>query len=403
MAEQKEHWFDYDHIFDDIRKSSDQTAQSTPLNVEITDLSHFKIYESSQKHKWSCWTHVCQSPRGVLQLTFKNIEGGPDDLKPEYRWQYNNPEALKKAGITRFYKTIESADTGKTWTTIGTSDDSDTSIPRIYPSLWLDDNTILGTGGANSGWDEEKDNYSNIGLAMTARSSDNGKTWCDQVILNDNDKDIFFHESRIRKLRDGTIVLPAYGQFGYKNKTPYDGWDSVLYFSTDNGLTWSEPLIIGMGSKTLSFEEPAVTELGNGDLLVVLRHTNVTKAGTDEVYVNCGQVVVRKVDNKWVVGPHTMTPMGFRGHPVLFRTRSGVLICAGSGNQFNFSIDDAKTWSQTQYLADPVYNRHNHYPVLIETPDGRVMSIYHFGNDWPYPSPEPQWIHATTFRVKPCK
>jgi hypothetical protein len=120
-----------------------------------------------------------------------------------------------------------------------------------------------------------------------------------------------------------------------------------------------------------------------------------------EVYVNCGQIVVRKVKGEWVAGPHVMTPLGFRGHPVLQRTRAGVLICAGSGNQFNFSVDEGKTWSETQRMEDPAYKRHNHYPMLVEMPDGRVMSIYHFGNDWPYPSPEPQWIHATVFRVCP--
>jgi len=402
MTEKKvEHWLDYDHIFDDVRKTCGKTAQSIPLPVEITDMEHFKIYESSQDRKWSCWSHVCQNSEGALRVTFKNIEGGPPDLKSEYRWQYNDPESLKKAGITRFYTTIESVDGGKTWTTLEISDESDTAIPRLFPGIWLDKNTLLGTGGVNSGWDEKKDNYSNIGLVMTARSTDNGKTWHDKVTLNDINKDIFFHEGRVRQLRDGTIVLPVYGQFDYKNRALKNGWDAALFFSSDGGLTWSDPLVVGLAQPTLSFEEPGVVELSNGDVLVVIRHTNVTKADSDEVYVNCGQVVVRKVDGQWVAGPHTMTPMGFRGHPVLLRTRQGVLICAGSGNQFNFSIDDAKTWSQTQHLADPAYNRHNHYPVLVELLDGRVMSIYHFGNDWPYPSPEPQWIHATTFRVNP--
>ena len=180
-----------------------------------------------------------------------------------------------------------------------------------------------------------------------------------------------------------------------------DGFDAALYFSYDGGHSWSEPLIVGTTTKALSYEEPAVVELGNGDLLVVARHTNRLKADSPEVYVNCGQVVVRKIDGRWAVGPHAITSMGFRGHPALLRTSQGVLICAGSGDQYNFSIDDGKTWSKTQYINDPVYNRHNHYPVLLETPDGRVMSIYHFGNDLPYPAPEPQWIHATTFRVEP--
>jgi len=403
MAEKKvEHWFDYDHIFDDVRKTCGQTAQSIPLNVEITDMEHFKIYESSQDRKWSSWVRLCQSPQAI-RITFTNIEGGPPDLKPEYRWQFNSPEALAKAGVTRTYRTMESTDGGKTWNFIGIADASDTTRLRISPNIWLDKNTLLGTGGAMNGWDVQKDTFTCIGLTVTARSTDGGATWTDHVTLNDIEKDKFYHEARPKQLRDGTLILPVFGQFGYKNKTIRDGWDSALYFSTDGGLSWSEPLIIGLGAPTFSFEEPAVEELGNGDVLVVMRHTNPSKADSDEVYVNCGQVVVRKVEGQWVTGPHVMTPMGFRGHPALLRTRQGILICAGSGNQFNFSVDDGKTWSQTQHIADPAYNRHNHYPVLLELPDGRVMSIYHFGNDWPYPPPEPEWIHATTFHVNPLK
>lgn len=402
MTNTKEHWLDYDHLFDDIRESDERTGRSVPLPVQITDLEHVKIYETPQGSKWSCWAHVCQSPQGAVQVTFKNIEGGPADLKPEYRWHYNSRASLIQAGITRTWRTVESADGGKTWRTGGVSDDPDTTLPRIYPGLWLDKDTLLGTGGARTGWDDEKNTYKRIGAAMTARSNDGGVTWNQQVALNDIAQDLIFHESRVSRLRDGTLVLPVYGQFGRKLKIK-DAWDAGLYFSSDGGLTWSKPLVVGLASKTLSFEEPAAVELGNGDILVVMRHTNPSKVGTNDVYVNCGQVVVRKFNGQWVAGPHVMTPMRFRGHPALLRTRQGVLICAGSANQFNFSVDDGQTWSPFLDLADPAYNRHNHYPVLVELPDGRVMSIYHFGNDWPYPSPEPQWIHATTFRVSLLK
>jgi hypothetical protein len=237
---------------------------------------------------------------------------------------------------------------------------------------------------------------------MAARSADDGRTWTEQVSLNDPQRDqlVWCHP---KILRDGTVVLPAYGKIGHpEHKEDIVGGptDAVLFFSTDGGRSWSDPLLLARGIPTRTNDEPEVAELGTGDLLVMLRHANPTKVGTPAVYLPCGQIVVRKVNGRWIPGPWVSTHLGFRGFPALLRTRDGILIGAGSGNQFNFTVDDGKTWSETMFLADPKYNRHNHYPVLVEMPDGRIMSIYHVGNHWPYPPPEDQWIHATAFRLR---
>jgi hypothetical protein len=395
------HGCDYDHIFSDIISRTDKTLASIPLPVTISNVEHRQVYRTPQGHEWCSWCYLCKSPKNVLHLTFKTIEGGAEDMKPDYCWQYNSPESIRAAGITRQFRTVESNDDGRTWRQVDVSDDSNTAAMRIWWSVWLDERTLIGSGGERERWDETTRDYERIGRATVARSVDGGTTWTDYVNLNDPSQDLLFHEAHMIRLADGTLVLPAYGQFDRTKRKISDGYDAALYFSTDDGRTWSEPLIVGMAKPTLSFEEPSVVQLGNGDLLVVARHTNREQADNDGVYVNCGQRVIRNIAGQWVTGPHTLTPMGFRGHPVLLRTSRGVVICAGSGNQFNFSIDDGATWSETQRIIDPVYNRHNHYPVLTELADGRVASFYHFGNDWPYPSPEPQWIHSTIFDVKP--
>jgi hypothetical protein len=397
MEKQQEHWLDYDHLFDDVRESRDLTAKPIPLPVRITDVEHIKVYESSADSKWSSWARAWQTPEGALRVQFKYIEGGPADLAPEYRWQFTDLANHKDLGLIRTFRTVESRDGGHTWSTIGVSDDSDTSAVRIFPGFYLDRDTFLGTGGVVFTWDDEKNTYRWTGRTMSARSTDGGETWKETFAVNDPREYLMFHEGRVKRLGDGTIVLPVYGT--PPARLGSNSWDAFLYFSRDGGRRWSEPLLLGRGTSALSFEEPEVAELGNGDLLVVMRHSNPEKIGTQEVYVNCGQVVVRRARDQWVAGPHTVTHMGFRGHPALLRTREGIVICAGSGNQFNFSVDDGRTWSETLRPADPQYNRHNHYPVLLELPDGRVMSFYHMGNDWPYPPPEPEWIHATSFRV----
>lgn len=395
------HACNYDHIFDDIIRRTDKTLATVPLPVTISNLEHRPVYRTPQGHEWCSWCYLCKSPKNVLHLTFKTIEGGPADLKPDYCWQYNSPESIQAAGITRLFRSLESSDNGRTWQQVDVSDDSNTIAMRIWWSLWLDDHMLIGAGGERERWDETTRDYVRLGRATVMRSTDGGKTWTDRVDLNDPAQDLLFHEARMIRLKDGTLVLPVYGQFDRKKRKFSDGYDAALFFSSDNARTWSEPLIVGRAQPTLSFEEPAVVELGNGDLLVVVRQTNRQQADNDGVYVNCGQIVIRKIAGRWTVGPHTLTPMGFRGHPVLLRTSRGVLICAGSGNLFNFSVDDGATWSETQRITDPATGRHNHYPVLTELPDGRILSVYHYGSDWPYPAPEPQWIHSTIFDVSP--
>ncbi len=399
MEEKKDYWFDYNHIFDDIQANKTQTARPVPLPVNVTNVEHFKIYETPAGHKWSCWVQAWFTPTGALRIFFKNIEGGPSDLPSEYKWQYISTGPLREKGIQRNYRCLETADAGRTWRQVGMFDTSAFSVPKISPGLYSDPETLLGIGGIWDVWDDRNNTYKAVGLLQAAWSRDHGKTWSDPVLLNDPEIDQLFYD-RPKMLRDGTIVLPAYGKVNNRGKAVTVPWDAGLFFSSDGGKSWSKFLLLAKGTPELSFEEPEVVELGDGSLLVVVRHTNPSKADSPEVYVNCGQIIVRKVNGEWVGSPPVMTPMGFRGHPVLLRTRDGVLICAGSGNQFNFSIDEGKTWSETQRIEDPAYKRHNHYPVLVEMPDGRVMSLYHFGNDWPYPPPEPQWIHATTFRVQ---
>lgn len=397
--------FNYDHVFDDVVRSKDSLANPVALPVEISDVEFRKVYETPVGHKWNSWVHAYRTPGGTIGLNFKTIEGGPSDLESDYKWQLIGPKALAENGIRRTYRHMESKDDGQTWDTVAVQDATDISVPRVAPVLYVDNETLLGVGGINSTWDETVESYDIytlpyvfIGRLDTALSQDNGATWKNWQSLNDTNEQFLICCHPVM-LRDGTIVLPAYGKLQRNNDNPKYCWDACLFFSTDGGKSWSEPLVLAMGTPTLSIEEPNVAELDNGDLLVILRHSNPSKTGTLEVYCNCGQIIVKKIDDKWVAGPLMSTPMRFRGMPVVLRTRDGILICAGSGTQYNFSVDEGKTWSDTQISIDPMYNRNSHYPVLMELPDGRIMTIYHMGNDWPYPPPEDQWIHATFLRV----
>jgi|GEM_PF-5632786 len=366
------------------------------LPVQISHIEHRQVYRNAAAPFWASWVRTWFTRNGDLRAGFTEITGGSSDMEPSYSHEYASPEKLNEAGLQRIYRWCESKDNGRTWESLKTIDCSDHYFAQPDDYLLLQDGTLLGVGGVWGGWDYDKNDYDNVGRTMVWRSDDEGETWSEPVVLNDSKKIQSFW-CHPKQLRDGTIVLPAYGCFDMDYSNPQT--DAFMFFSYDGGKTWSEPLLLINGIETMSQDEPEAVELENGDILVVLRHANLTRPADDGLYMNCGQLVVKKTPTGWQPGEHQMTNMGFRGFPALLRTSDNILICTGSGQQYNFSIDDGQTWSQTGCITDPQYSSPNHYPILKELPDGRIISIYHYGNHWPYPPPVDEWIHATSFEL----
>jgi len=392
MSEEKRH----DWGYEDKLPAADGIG-TVPLPVKIDCIEHSEVYRPERAPRWTSWVRLWFTREGYLRATFQEMIGGSPDLKPTYSHEAASPQRLAEAGIQRHFRWCESRDNGRTWKSIKTIDYSDRYAPQRDDYLLLDDGTLLGIGGILEGWDEAKQDYDTVHHCMAWRSNDDGVTWSQPVSLNDPKKVgcIWGHP---KQLRDGTIMLPSYGCFDRKNPSPRT--DAFMYFSYDRGQTWSEPLLLAKGIDTRTNDEPDAVELENGDILVVIRHANLTLKEDAGLYMNCGQIIVKKTPTGWQPGEHKLTNMGFRGFPALLRTRDNILICTGSIQQFNFSIDNGQTWTQTGSIADPRYKRQNHYPVMKELPDGRVISVYHYGNHWPFPPPEDEWIHATTFRIQ---
>jgi hypothetical protein len=372
-------------------------VDTVQLPVRISQVEHTEVYRPERAPRWTSWVRTFFTRQGHLRTMFCEMSGGSPDMTPSYCHEYASPQRLAEAGIRRLHRWCESRNHGRTWRSIKTTDLSDRYTPRPDEFILLDDGALLGVGGVWAGWDEAKATYDTIGHCMAWRSLDDGETWSPPVSLNDPAR-VHCFWCHPKRLRNGTIVLPAYGCFDRANPSPQT--DAFLYFSEDRGQTWSGPLLLARGIPARTNDEPEAVELENGDLLVVLRHANLTVKENEGLYMNCGQILVKRTPAGWDVGELVPTIMGFRGFPALLRTRDNIIICAGSTQQFNFSVDNGRTWSKTGSITDPRHKRMNHYPILTELPDGRVLSVYHYGNHWPYPPPEDEWIHATSFRAQ---
>jgi Neuraminidase (sialidase) len=112
------------------------------------------------------------------------------------------------------------------------------------------------------------DNWPKGGRIMAVRSSDNGKTWSKPVVAIDTDLDD--RDPSVAWLRDGTLLLNWFTL--QKNQVAV-----LLARSTDNGKTWSEPVTLKLDSPySFACSSPA-RELPDGSLILGLYHEDEKK------------------------------------------------------------------------------------------------------------------------------
>ncbi len=105
--------------------------------------------------------------------------------------------------------------------------------------------------------------YTDRGNIVSRRSTDDGKTWSEEMVVADNPA-LDLRDPNIARLADGALVV-NYFQYDFDARRTVRNGLRVVH-SFDAGETWGDPVAVGMGS--LVATSAPVLQLPNGDLLL---------------------------------------------------------------------------------------------------------------------------------------
>ncbi len=173
------------------------------------------------------------------------------------------------------------------------------------------------------------------------------------------------------KASDGAILLPAYGIAGGANVQ-----SSLLYCSTDGGLTWSTPVLMAPGvASERTYCEPGLLELAPGHLLC-LHRTEDVKVGQHGTFWRNES---RDGGRTWSAPEDTGIISG--ACPRLLKVADGRVLLTFGRRRDPFSIramlssDGGRSWGDTAWVLRPMPNGDEGYSSSVQFADGRVFTV----------------------------
>ena len=202
-------------------------------------------------------------------------------------------------------------------------------------------------------------------------SHDGGRLFDESVKIDPGLYRDGYTRTGVIELSDGRIAYAVQEHHPPTNRHCY------IVFSDDNGLTWSEPVVINDDEPQNRFSEPDIAEVSPGELVCVHRETQIS----GHLYFS------RSGDGgaAWSI-PEESSIFGHPGH--LLVLQDGRLLCtygrriAPFGIRLSLSEDGGKSWRQdTEIIVrDDLPNGDLGYPTTIEYAPGKLFVIY-YGQD----------------------
>ena len=271
-----------------------------------------------------------------------------------------------------------SADGGRTWSEPVTAIDTPGQFDGD-PSLLIDGNRIMGV--PSTVVPPNKINKSEVWMTV---SDDDGRSWSKSREMNTGYKYFVGKRHLGLKLKDGTLVMPASYDIWAERGTPAKTEGEMdlkagVLISKDGGATWSTHIDLHIFvPKVTPFStggvvEPAIVELENGELYMLLR------TGTEFLYESRSSDGGKTWSNP--------VPSKLQGHNTpasLWRLdmRPNEIIAIWNNsprNRYPLSVaisgDGGRTWSRPKDVARSE-NLQISYPGITQDSDGNFVAVW---------------------------
>lgn len=221
-----------------------------PEKLARWQAAHNRIAAEQRQKDIGCWMIRSDDGGVTFSARFDCLVDSPHGpiVLSDGRLLYAGKEVLKPDGRVAV---AESTDDGKTWRILSDipvrPGDNKADYHELHAVEAADGRIIVQIRNHNKANHRE---------TLQCESSDGGKTWTIPHEIG-----VWGLPSHLLRLKDGRLLMT----YGYRRK-PYGNQARV---SRDNGITWSEPLIISDDGVSTDLGYPSTVELDDGTLVTV--------------------------------------------------------------------------------------------------------------------------------------
>ncbi|MGZ5566133.1 MAG: alpha-glucuronidase family glycosyl hydrolase [Limisphaerales bacterium] len=355
--------------------------------VQARDFQTRKVYQSQQHPSYTSWVSFFPGEHGQWYLGCEQVTTPVAPLpRPPKEWLYGMslPRGYEQSKFLKQLVLLQSDDELKSWHVISRENVKESG--GSFGQARTKDGRFL-----RFVWSCYSEDASDKPSEIFYESSDDGKTWNKKTpFVSDR---FAWYPHRLRRLRDGTIILCAPRAFKWGKGTDYpvraaikldnvSDMEMMLFFSPDEGRTWSNPLPILSGQ---AVSETDFVELPDGNLLFV----------NNSIFAHPGRQFVYRDGNRFTPGPLEHVHSGTVPETICLTDDGALVGCMRPGKYF-WSADLGLNWRTLEGAPD---NMDVYQPWIQFLGNGRVGCAGHHGADDPIGGRD-QFVSLQTFDVQ---